>query len=372
MITRRKFIQTSAVLSTGLILGCSSSDTTENPTASKTWFMPDEGELHERTWMAFVSNDYIWEAQQIPVVKADLVRIAQTIAKYEPVSMLVAPTDMIEAKNLIGSNHNYPIDLIELETDDLWMRDTAPTFVVNEAKEKACINFNFNGWGNDQEHTLDQHVAKFVAKEAKVDIIATDLVLEGGCFEIDGEGNAIMTESCIVNDNRNPNKTKEQIEAEMKTLLGLEKVTWLKGIKGKDITDGHTDFYARFASSKSLVVSQDNYQSSHDYAVTRENIDVLSKALNAKNESFELHILETPTDINPIGNEDSFAAGYIGYYLCNGAVILQKFGDATADKKAYDTLVKLFPNRVIEQISIDGIASGGGSIHCATQQEPRV
>ncbi|CAA6820681.1 MAG: Agmatine deiminase (EC [uncultured Sulfurovum sp.] len=368
MITRRKFIQSSAILSTTLLTNLSASTTT----LKKEWFMPDESEPHKRTWMAFIANDYIWERKQIPIVKQDLARIAQTIAKYEPVNMLISPREINEAKKLLGRQHNFPIKLIPFETDDLWLRDTAPTFVVNEVGEKACINFNFNGWGEDQEHSLDKHVANFIAKEAKVDIISTDLVLEGGCFEVDGEGNALMTESCIVNENRNPYKLKKEIDQEMKKLLGLEKIIWLKGIKGEDITDGHTDFYARFVSSNALIVSQENDKASHEYDITRDNIKVLSNASNFKGELFNLHILKTPSKINPIGNENDFAAGYIGYYLCNNAVILQKFGDKKADKKAYKTLAKLFPERTIEQIAINGIASGGGSIHCATQQEPKI
>jgi len=252
------------------------------------------------------------------------------------------------------------------------MRDTGPSFVINENGEKAAVNFNFNGWGEDQVFELDAKVADFVAKTSGVDSLRSELILEGGCFELDGQGTAIMTESCILNDNRNPGKSKVVVEEELKRLLGLEKIIWLKGIKGKDITDGHTDFYARFAKPGVVVVSRDMDKSSFDYQITRDNIEILSQATDADDKPFELVILDTPWDITEAFGTKDFAAGYVGYYVCNNAVIMQKFGDKNADEAARDKLLKVFPNHKIEQIAIDGIASGGGSIHCATQQEPLV
>lgn len=176
----------------------------------------------------------------------------------------------------------------------------------------------------------------------------------------------------MINKNRNPHLSEPQIEQELKSLLGLKKIIWLEGIKGKDITDGHTDFYARFIRPGEVLVSRDNYRSSYDYAVTRENIQILQQSTDASGKKLSLQILDTPDVINESFGSSDFAAGYIGYYLCNGAVIAQAFGDKKADEKARKILQKAFPDRTIEQIAIDGIASGGGSIHCATQQEIKV
>lgn len=203
--------------------------------------------------MSFVAND-IWEARQIPEVKRNLALLAKTIAKYEPVSILVHADDKDDAISLLDglNTHNFPIELIEFSIDDLWLRDTAPTFVTNELGKKAGINFNFNGWGEKQEHTDDSKVADFIIEKSGVKKINSNLVLEGGSFEIDGEGTAILTESSVLNDNRNPSFTKETFEKELKLLLGIKKIIWLKGIKGKDITDAHIDFYF---NSKALVWS---------------------------------------------------------------------------------------------------------------------
>ena len=372
MINRRKFIYATSILSISVALNANSDFIKTKNTDFLTFFMPEEAEKHERTWMSFVANDYIWEEKQIPEVKRNLALIAQTIAKYEPVSILVSKNDKNEAIELLAElpTPKNPITLFETEIDDLWLRDTAPTFVYNQDHKKFGIDFNFNGWGEDQEHELDSKVTSFICKKNNIPILNTALILEGGSFEIDGEGIAILTESSVLNDNRNPNWTKTEVEEELKYLLGLEKIIWLKGIKGKDITDGHVDFYARFTSPGEIVVAFDPDETSYDHQVTKENINILKEARDLNDKAFKLNILEAPIKINEEFGYKDFAAGYIGYYVCNGAVIMQSFGDENADRKAKKTLENAFPNKKIEQIRIDGIASGGGSIHCATQQEP--
>ena len=374
-MTRRDFIVTSAVLSSGLVVGCSSNSTsTQETTTIGLSVMPEESQPHKRTWMTFVANDYIWAKNQIPQVKKDLALLAKTIAKYEPVSMLVHNSDKAEAIELLGGldSHNFPIELIEFSTDDLWFRDTAPTFVTNNDGTKGAIDFNFNGWGEKQEHTDDSKVAKFITQQAGATMINTNLVLEGGSFEIDGAGTAILTESSVLNDNRNPNVTKEAFEKELKQLLGLKKIIWLKGIKGKDITDAHVDFYARFSKEGTVLVSRENDTKTYDYNVTRENIAILQNATDANGNLLEVIIIDNPEVFNESFGVDDFAPGYIGYYACNDAIIMQKFGDAEADQNAFEIIQEQFPNRIIEQIAVDAIASGGGSIHCSTQQEPKV
>ena len=373
MQSRRTFLKLSMTLGSSIFMTAFSAKANGLLESNK-WFMPEESEFHKRTWMSFIASYDIWEERQVKEVQRNLAAIAITIAKYEPVSILVRKKDYKIALKLLGGldAHNYPIELIEFNMNDLWVRDTGPAFVINKQGQKSAVNFNFNGWGEDQNYDYDAKIADFIAKKAGVQKIKSSLILEGGCFELDGQGTAIMTESCILNDNRNPHKEKAEIENELKELLGLEKIIWLKGIKGKDITDGHTDFYARFARPGVVIVSRDTDKSSYDYKITRQNIDILKSSTDAKGNPFNLIILDTPWDINTKYGTKDFAAGYVGYYVCNGAIIMQKFGDKNADTTAKQKLTKIFPEHRIEQIAIDGIASGGGSIHCATQQEPNV
>ena len=332
------------------------------------WFMPDEGEPHRRTWMAFGAQRRIWGRHLLPEVRRNLIAIANAIAPYEPVSMLVREGDYGRVKGAVHPD----VALIVARMDDLWIRDTGPTFVLSEHGAKAAVNLNFNGWGEKQAYGHDAHIADLVAQQAGVQVLHTELVLEGGCLEVDGQGTALITESCVLNDNRNPGVSKAQFEEALMPLLGLDKIIWLPGIKGKDITDGHTDFYVRFARPGVVVAGYDPDPASFDHAVTKRHLEILESATDAHGHPVEVIVLEGPRTVRSTYETEDFAAGYIGYYVCNGAVIMQDFGDIEADRAAREALQRAFPDRAIEQISLDGIAAGGGSIHCATQQEPRL
>lgn len=330
------------------------------------WHMPDEAAYHTCTWMAFGAREDIWGRRLLPEVRRNLASIANTISQFEPVRMLVRPNEKEVAQKLIEDR----VELVSAEMDDLWMRDTGPTFVLNRDGNKAAIDFNFNGWGGKQEHQLDRRVANLIAEHADVRRLATDLVMEGGCIEVDGEGTAIMTESCVLNRNRNPGVSKAMFEYLLMPLLGLKKIIWLPGIKGQDITDGHTDFYARFVRPGVVVAGYDPDPDSFDHEVTKRHLTILNEATDAEGNPLKVIVLEGPSIIRENYETKDFAAGYIGYYVCNGAVIMQEFGDHMADRNAREAIAKAFPHREIVQLNIDGIAAGGGSIHCATQQEP--
>ena len=368
MITKRQFVQqatcVASSLQVGLILAAP-----KRKDQAKVWLMPDEAQRHSRTWMAFGASERVWGRKLLPEVRRNLAILATTIARYEPVSMLVRKSELRLARSLVGSS----VELIVAELDDLWIRDTGPTFLIAEKGEqgdKAAVDFNFNGWGEKQAFAHDAKVAERVAILAKAKSLNTDLVLEGGCIEVDGLGTAIITESCVLNSNRNPGVSKAEFEDQLMPLLGIDKIIWLPGIKGKDITDGHTDFYARFASPGVVIAGYDPDPESYDHAVTKRHLEILRTATDARGKKLEIAVLEAPTQVRDKYATDEFAAGYIGYYVCNGAVIAQQFGDAKADQAAKRVLQKAFPGRAIEQIAMDGIAAGGGSIHCATQQEP--
>jgi len=367
MVSRRNFVKTLALVSTTVIFGGFDRALAMN-TGKDICFMPDEGEPHHRTWMAFGASKKIWGRKLLPEVQRNLANIALTIAKYEPVSMLIRPSDLGIAKRLVGSK----VELIACPLDDLWMRDTGPVFVVTESGEKKAIDFNFNGWGEKQEFYNDAKVAGFVADFAGTRYTKSKLILEGGGIEVDGHGTAIITESCILNDNRNPDVSKVECEKELRHLLGLEKIIWLPGIKGKDITDGHTDFYARFTKPGIVVAAYDPDPESFDHAVTKRQLEILRTATDASGRSLEVVTLEAPSQIRDKYASDDFAAGYINFYVCNDAVIAPEFGDKKADADAKRKLGQLFPDREIILLNIDGIAAGGGGIHCTTQQEPRV
>jgi agmatine deiminase len=319
------------------------------------WRMPDEPARHKRTWMAFGAHQNIWGARLIDEVQQNLALIAKTIAKYEPVTMLVEPSLTVPARRLLGDS----VQLLVAPLDDLWARDTAPLFVLGPANAKAAVDLNFSGWGDKQTHYRDAEVARFIARKAGAQLLQTDLVLEGGCIEVDGHGTAIIAESCVLNNNRNPDISKDDFEQAISPLLGLEKIIWLPGVKGQDITDGHTDFYARFAAPGVVLAGDDPRD-----PITKQHLKILKAA------KLEVIPLVAPAKPRNKFQSKDLAAGYVGFYVCNGAVIAQEFGDPKADKAALVTLEKTFPGRQVLQLNCDALAAGGGTIHCATQQEP--
>ena len=363
MLDRRQFITALGIASlSGTKVKAEAMKSNANPR-----FMPDESEPHQQTWMAFGASKRIWGRSLLPEVQQNLADIALTISQYEPVSMLVRESDLKLAERLMGSQ----VELIVCELDDLWMRDTGPVFVVNDDGDTQAIDFNFNGWGQKQEHRHDAKVAGFIAEYLGVPHTRSNLVLEGGGIEVDGRGTALITESCVLNNNRNPGITKAECEAELRAILGLDRIIWLPGIAGMEITDGHTDFYARFANPSTILAAYDPDPSSFDHAVTKKHLEILRNTTTLEGARYEVLVLEAPSKIRSRFDNDDFAAGYINFYVCIGAVIAPEFGDKTADAKAREKLQQVFPGRDIVQLNIDALAAGGGGIHCTTQQEPR-
>ena len=334
--------------------------------ATNSWRMPDEGEPHAATWLAFAASEAIWGRKLLAGARDSQARIAEAIAGYETVNMLVREQDYDLAYRLCGAAAN----LVVAPLDDLWLRDSGPVFVEDAQGQRAAIDFNFNGWGNKQTHANDARVAARVASHTRTPLLHTRLVMEGGGIEVDGEGSAIITESCVLNRNRNPGVSKAACEAELKRLLGLQKIIWLPGIAGRDITDGHTDFYARFAGPGVVVVHSDTDPASYDYAVTRRHLEILKTATDARGRKLQLIVLPGARSTRPRYRNADFAAGYVNFYVCNHAVIAPQFGDTGADRYCRDALRDAFPDRDVVQLDIDAIAAGGGGIHCLTQQQP--
>ncbi len=328
--------------------------------------MRDEGDVHQATWMAFAASTGVWGSRLRGPVQDTLARIANAIVQFEPVNMLVSAQDLPIARQKCDSR----VNLLVREVDDLWLRDTGPVFVKGPNGEKAGVNFNFNGWGGKQAHAKDAGVADFITQRVGAQRLSTKLVLEGGGIEVDGNGTAIITESCVLNPNRNPGLTKLDCEHQLGALLGVRKVIWLPGIVGKDITDGHTDFYARFAHAGVVAAAFDGDPQSFDHAVTKRHLEILQSATDADNKRLQIVTLETPKQTRPEFAGKDFAAGYVNFYLANKSVFMPEFGDPQADALAKQRMTELFPDRVVVQINIDPIAAGGGGIHCTTQQEP--
>ncbi|MHC8395454.1 agmatine deiminase family protein [Pseudomonas sp. LB3P93] len=370
MPTRRDFIkQVSVIAGLGAAASIGFSLTPVHAATQGRWRMPDEGDQHERAFIAFGAQKAIWE-DFTPHVQAAIGLIASTIAHYEPVTVFCRQRERSLAEQQCGTTN---ITYVTTELDDIWMRDIGANFVIDGEGGLGAVDFNFNGWGNKQQHDKDAQLAALVADTADARYLRSELVGEGGGIEVDGHGTGIMTESSWINRNRNPDWTKAEVEQELKERLGLRKIIWLPGIKGKDITDAHVDFYARFVKPGVVIANLDNDPESYDRKVTLAHLEILKNATDADGRKLQVHTLSPP--LNPRKsqfnrNNPDFAAGYINYFLVNGAVIAPEFGDRSADAKAFDLLSQLYPDREVVQLNIDAIAAGGGGIHCVTSHQP--
>ncbi|MGW4724992.1 agmatine deiminase family protein [Streptomyces sp. NPDC004291] len=325
-----------------------------------------EWESHARTFMSWPALESVWE-DDLPYVRQDIARVARAIAEYEYVVMMARPDQRVAAQKQCGSG----VEVIPLAVDDLWARDTVPVFVEEEG-EVVGVDFHFNGWGDKQVHTNDGRVGRALLTKYGIPRVEAPLVAEGGSFETDGEGTLLITESSIVNDNRNPGKSRDRIEAELKELLGMEKVIWLKGVRGEDITDAHVDSLVRFTAPGVILLDRafpgtppDSWSRSSDQAMS-----VLSEATDARGRPFEVIDLPQPDPDRITGYSDDFLSTYANFYIGNDAVYVPKFGDRKADDRARGILREHFPKRDVVQVSIDTIATGGGGIHCATHDQP--
>lgn len=329
---------------------------------------PSEHQPHKATWLAFGAHPRIWSAKLAAGVCRDQANIAQAIARFEPVNLLVTKENRAIAQQLLGDTVTY----IDCPLDDIWLRDSGANFVYDTLTQRpAAVSFNFNGWGGKQTAKRDANIAAVMAQYTGMPLHISPLTLEGGAVEVNGSGTGIFTRSCILNDNRNPGFSRQRTEQLLQQTLGLNTIIWLNGIRDHDITDAHVDFYARFINEKSLIIPMENDPGSYEYEVTRDHAAALNTLRQHTNLIDNIHVLNNPsqTRVNRDKHPD-FAAGYINYYPCNGGIILPEFGDKTTDAQARSLLESLFPQRTVVQINIDNIASGGGGIHCVTMQQP--
>lgn len=324
-----------------------------------------EWERHQLTVMSW-PTELIW-GEDVADVRADIAAVARAIAEFEPVTLIASPGDERDAARQVGSG----VEVVPIAVDDLWARDTVPVFVEGPDGLRG-VDLNFNGWGDKQDHDNDALVAPAVLEHLGIPRATTTVVSEGGSLETDGEGTLLITESSIVNDNRNPGMTREQLEAELIALLGVEAVIWFDGVYGEDITDAHIDSLVRFVAPGTVLLDipadgspPDVWSRSSDQAR-----GVLTQARDAQGRGFEVVDLPQPDFSRIRGGGDDFLASYVNFYVANQAVFLPEFGDRRADRRAQSILGEHFPDREVVAVPIDTVASGGGGIHCATHDVP--
>lgn len=328
--------------------------------------MPAEWTRHECCWMAWPSRDDQW-IDGLAGAQRTYASIAQAIRRFEPVRMVAEPRRAQDARDQCGED----IDIIPLPIDDPWMRDSGPTFIRDASGNHAGTAWRFNAWGGKvPEYAENARLARRVLDLAGAPCYQSSLCLEGGAIHTDGEGTIITTESVVLNRNRNPGISKHAAEQELCAALGASKVIWLPGDPNRisvDITDGHIDGLLCFVSPGVVLFESDPGASAAARQMGADNRRALEAAVDAAGR--RLQIISIDNAYEAATPHDMFCRSYVNFYMANGGIVMPSYG-VPGDARARSVIQACFPDREVVQIDVRELASGGGGIHCITQQQP--
>lgn len=368
MMSKRSFVASTLGALAGTFAPQSGVRAEETVSAKAAGFhMPLESDPHDRSFMQWPALKSIYGNQDdLDAVREKIALIASSIARFEPVVLLARPEQAEDAKLWVKNG----VEVWPLAVQDLWCRDSGPTFVINDEGEVAASELGFNGWGGKQDHEDDAQVARRVAKQLGLTVFDNGIKGEGGGVETDGAGTLLAHASCWVNPNRNAGP-QEVVERLLLDAMGAEKMIWAPGVAGADITDFHIDALARYVKPGQVMIQLPKKIIAGDpwSASAYETYDILKKATDA--DGHKLDIVVVPEPVNIRSRAEDFVNSYANYYVCNGAVICAEFGDDNTDEEAARILGQLYPSREIVSLNADAIGEAGGGIHCSTQQQPR-
>lgn len=346
--------------------------------------MPPEWQRHSATWLTWPKDPETWP-HRVPQVEEIFVQMMAALAPNEIVNLLVddeRTEAAVRARCIFPGAEN--ICCHHIPTVDSWIRDYGPNFLVcdKQGSDKlqsieqplAFNDWIFNAWGNKyEEMKKDDSIPARLQRLLKVPRFEPGIVMEGGSIEVNGAGCVLTTEQCLLNENRNPQLKKDEIENYLKDYLGVEKVLWLgEGIVGDD-TDGHIDDFARFAAPDVIVCAVEDDPEDANYKLLQDNLRRLQSMTDARDRSFEIVTLPMPGAVGGTStdkrNLDRLPASYANFYIANEVVLAPVFGHAN-DAQALETLQRLFANRRVVEINCEPLVWGMGTIHCVTQQQP--
>ncbi|MCT9819570.1 agmatine deiminase family protein [Microbacterium sp. W1N] len=338
------------------------------------WRMPAETAPHERTWMAFPREGLtLGETDAERTAGYDAwAAVARAVAEFEPVTMLVDPSETSRATGMLGD----AVTLLETPVDEFWMRDHGPTFVVDDDRPGVlgAVDWIFNGWGAPQwaQWQLSAAHARTVAAGLGAELVSSVLVNEGGGIHVDGEGTVLLTETVQLDPRRNPYADRARVEAEMARTVGATTAVWLPRGLTRDYddmgTNGHVDIVATFPSPGRVLLHAQPDPAHPDHAVMPEIRAVLAAATDAAGRGLEIVDLPAPPTLR---DDEGFVDwSYVNHLVVNGGVIACGFGDAASDDRARGILADVYPGRRVVTVDARELFARGGGIHCITQQQP--
>lgn len=322
---------------------------------------PAEWEPHEATLFTWPWNGRIWEDLHADA-RASIAAAIAALSHDEDV--VVSVPDAQRARHVkdevdAAGGDAHRVECILVPSNDVWVRDHGPTFVLEEHR-RVAIDWNFNAWGRKFPHAQDARVAARLAARFHAARHIAPIVFEGGAIETDGKGTLLTTESVAFTDTRNPGVPKETFDDVFEELLGVNRIVWLKRGMACDDTDGHIDTLARFTPSGRLLAHGMHDSDHPDHGVLADNARQLE-------DLGEVDILAAPTIVDHRG--DLLPASYANFYVGNGVVLVPSYRH-DLDGPAAEQVGAAFPDRRVVQIDCHALVRQGGAIHCATQQVP--
>jgi agmatine deiminase len=347
--------------------------------------MPGEFEPHAGCWMLWPERPDNWRRGARPAQEA-YAAVAEAINPSDPVTMGVSDAQFGNARSVLSPS----IRVLEVSSDDAWIRDCGPTFVIDRSGHTRGVDWRFNAWGGLEGGLYfpwdrDERVAAKVLEVERVERYRASLVLEGGSIHVDGEGTVLTTEECLLNPNRNPSLSRQEIERALLDHLGAEKVLWLGRGVYNDETNGHVDNLACFARPGVVLLTWAEDESDPQHEISREALERLRGATDARGRSLEVVLLPSPGPITISEQEargvdaasgsqprragDRMAASYVNFYIGTSRIVFPLL-DEGYDERAAAVLRECFPGREVVGADAREILLGGGNIHCITQQVP--
>jgi agmatine deiminase len=340
--------------------------------------MPAEWSTHSATQIHWPSNRETWPEERLSRVEEVFLDIIETLQKYETVILLhdiklnaSHIRRQLSTRNIDeGRVHLYSVPL-----NDVWARDCGPIFVrkiaENQKSSYLITDWDYNAWGGKYPpFDYDNRLPKWFSESFSIDRIETEMILEGGSIEVNGDGILLTTESVLLNKNRNPEMTRSEIEERLKYFLGIEKIIWLKrGLAGDD-TDGHIDDLSRFLNRNTILTMICEDENDINYHALKQNYDILRESTDQYGKPF--HIITFPLphtriEGTTVDGSEYVPASYANFYIANGVVLVPLY-DERYDSEVLSLFREYFPDRDIVGIECANLVWGQGSIHCITQQ----
>jgi len=337
------------------------------------YHFPAEWAKHEATWLSWPHKEASWPGK-IETIYAPYCEFIKVVAEGEKVRINIndEETRAFAVKELEKAGAN--LDQVEFyfnQSNDAWCRDHGPAFLLSEkGDKKQIVDWDYNAWGGKYPpYDLDDVIPTKIAAHFNLPVYHPGIIMEGGSVEFNGAGTILTTTACLLNENRNPELNKEQLEKYLLEFYGAEQVLWLgDGIVGDD-TDGHIDDITRFVNEDTVLTVTESNPLDENYQLLQENLECL-KGLRLPNGN-PLKIVELPMP-SPVIHEDTrLPASYANFYIANAAVIVPTFRDVN-DERALEIIRSVFTDRKVVGIDSTDIIWGLGSFHCLSQQEPAI